>query len=1029
MSCFSHQHAAPVPTPPCFRVITPSPRQANSITEAAIEDLMAVEEMDLIQWSHYREENVHRNSTPIPTLINDSIDSPTAAFLWNMTSDPELEFITGTSFTDPLCEIQLSYPGTGIGPIQHINSQIAMASPIQFAIKALETMEKFVFMLPKSILQQLGRPIGWLDIPHRILYAHSTTTVISTYRPNTQTLYFAIHALANKLVRFERLMDPKDDTDKFFVDVICFLNCLGISRLISMLDTFPVLFRNALAEGLFQAAAETGAHHVIEAVLTQGVDPNIPWATRNSPQHALMRAAHHRHKEVVTVLLRYNTFLRPHYFDDASLFEYLVLCGLNITPQVLYTRFHRIQNPNVLSACVKVILSSQDCFKKHIVLLSQYIQFCNAQEVNCLLLSIPKTWVTKIKDRSQTKHKLKLLLKSAILSHNIKGLRVLLELGLEPDKEILSYTIAYINMPAFNLLLSFFSNFPDPIGYGLIELAIRHENDEAIEMFKQRGYFHGLQYHAYNFQECILAALDVGNENLLVDLLDLWRCARPMSFDFDYIRSFKPKRIWEFYLARHSYRKLLHEVIESGMINTRLLLKPALEIGELELIEMCLKNVRCFREDSTDLHAAVLSGKLKIIKALMSVGAPTYTLLEVDHETAQKAGWPAGNYFLMAIAILCGDQEIIDFLFDSNVPVDSSDPEFRPYKITYFNSRRHLPNLISPLHATVHKRDYHLTERLFERDADICDLAAIRHACFLEDTGIISQFLNASKLLPRGRQKDFYTLAIGAAIEVGNMAVFRLMLDHVDPNHVIYTEIRSNIYKHDNALTRAIQTNSSHSLEMMGSLLRRDANPNMLVQTRQKLLREDSYLDKSSILKIAVATGNLRKVQVLVDAGAKVDIPTVGAIRQTPLQAAVEIGAINIVEYLLQKNANPNEPPGYYRGRTALQLSAAKGCIGIASMLIEKGAAVNEPRCKFEGRTAFEAAAEEGRIEMLYFLVENGADLVSDGGQQRRNASWLAKNNGHHAVADAVDFLYNRECQKAGQSALGFLDAPIGQDA
>ncbi|PVH93602.1 ankyrin [Periconia macrospinosa] len=180
---------------------------------------------------------------------------------------------------------------------------------------------------------------------------------------------------------------------------------------------------------------------------------------------------------------------------------------------------------------------------------------------------------------------------------------------------------------------------------------------------------------------------------------------------------------------------------------------------------------------------------------------------------------------------------------------------------------------------------------------------------------------------------------------------------------------------------------------------------------------------KVSVLAMAAGMGDLAKVRTLVEAGANVHSQARRGVRLTATQAAAARGSAHVVRYLLELGAKPDEAPAYFRGRTALQFAAAGGYIGIITLLMEHGANPNEPRCPLEGRTAFEAAAENGRIDTLYFLTENGVDLASDGGEQHKNAKWLAEQKGHGGAVDTVEALYVQACQKQAASRMGILEA------
>jgi ankyrin repeat protein len=159
-----------------------------------------------------------------------------------------------------------------------------------------------------------------------------------------------------------------------------------------------------------------------------------------------------------------------------------------------------------------------------------------------------------------------------------------------------------------------------------------------------------------------------------------------------------------------------------------------------------------------------------------------------------------------------------------------------------------------------------------------------------------------------------------------------------------------------------------------------------------------------SALLVAVNTGNLEMVQLLVSHGARVNCLTAMGVKRTPLQTAAEIGSFDIVEYLLSEGAEINAPPARSGGATSLQLAAIGGYTGIAELLLNSGADPNAPAAKANGRTAIEGAAEFGRIDMLRLLTNAGAKMDW---RQFETAAWLAEKNGHIATKKYLGAIFH----------------------
>lgn len=195
-----------------------------------------------------------------------------------------------------------------------------------------------------------------------------------------------------------------------------------------------------------------------------------------------------------------------------------------------------------------------------------------------------------------------------------------------------------------------------------------------------------------------------------------------------------------------------------------------------------------------------------------------------------------------------------------------------------------------------------------------------------------------------------------------------------------------------NALRHAVQLEVDVNMQMLELVLDHGINPNDPVITTLSRGEETAVL-------LAVATGNLDKVSLLIDYGARVALPATNGIRRTPIQRAAEEGFKHIVEYLIAEGADPNDPTAERGGGTALQLAAIGGFCGIAELLIDVGADVNAPTSIVNGMSALEGAAAFGRIEMARLLLEHGARLEKFPDQERPWAIDLAWNEGHPALA------------------------------
>ncbi|KAM5435299.1 hypothetical protein MferCBS31731_006264 [Microsporum ferrugineum] len=126
-------------------------------------------------------------------------------------------------------------------------------------------------------------------------------------------------------------------------------------------------------------------------------------------------------------------------------------------------------------------------------------------------------------------------------------------------------------------------------------------------------------------------------------------------------------------------------------------------------------------------------------------------------------------------------------------------------------------------------------------------------------------------------------------------------------------------------------------------------------------------------LQAAVKAGQKETVQLLLEAGATVDLPTHLSSHSPFLQAA-KSGDIEIAKLLLSAEADPNIPASYNNPLTPLQEAARKGNIALVELFLSYRADVNTPAFLSEGRTCLQAAAEGGSLPVVKALYRAGAD-------------------------------------------------------
>ncbi|KAI9745022.1 MAG: hypothetical protein M1818_001300 [Claussenomyces sp. TS43310] len=215
-------------------------------------------------------------------------------------------------------------------------------------------------------------------------------------------------------------------------------------------------------------------------------------------------------------------------------------------------------------------------------------------------------------------------------------------------------------------------------------------------------------------------------------------------------------------------------------------------------------------------------------------------------------------------------------------------------------------------------------------------LSAVR----IEDIRVVRTLLTLGAD-PNTRGNNYTrTTAIEQAIRCGNVEIVRLLLSAgANPN-------ASNPYDKHGMAPLQIAVSRSHSLGLVQILLEAGAKVNVLPTT----------WFSHTLLEFAAFQGDLELAQCLLRAGATIDLMTDQSI--TALQAAAMIGSIDSVEMLLIHGADVNVPAGkvHKRAFQAVEMKAISHSF---------------PHCT----APIQFAAERGNTELVQILLEAGADV------------------------------------------------------
>ncbi|KAJ7444183.1 ankyrin repeat domain-containing protein [Mycena latifolia] len=165
--------------------------------------------------------------------------------------------------------------------------------------------------------------------------------------------------------------------------------------------------------------------------------------------------------------------------------------------------------------------------------------------------------------------------------------------------------------------------------------------------------------------------------------------------------------------------------------------------------------------------------------------------------------------------------------------------------------------------------------------------------------------------------------------------------------------------------------------------------------------------DMVAALCAASSNGHIHPVQLLIDAGAKVNAQD--DYYGHPLAAASKNGHEPVVQLLIKKGADVNAQGRQYGN--ALQAASMDGHKSVVQLLIEKGADVNAQGGDYGN--ALQAASNAGHTSVVHLLIEQGANSVvqllmekgvdvNTQGRDYGNALQAALENGHESVVQLL---------------------------
>ena len=262
----------------------------------------------------------------------------------------------------------------------------------------------------------------------------------------------------------------------------------------------------------------------------------------------------------------------------------------------------------------------------------------------------------------------------------------------------------------------------------------------------------------------------------------------------------------------------------------------------------------------------------------------------------------------LTIAVKRRDLALIKLLLASGAEINSNGEE---------------TNAPTPLMAAAEMGDIDMAQYMIDQGADPNDSLALEWS-FAKNQELFDLLCQTYRARYPSARGVFGTRVLMIAIENGNHdAIKRMLQSGVNPEAmskaIIFTRFDFDLFCRlvdpslkMTALGYAIVLQKEYITEY---LLQYGCDPNGIVLQHDRGPRDPAIV-------AAIGTQKITMVELLINHGAKVNIPALGPITRTPLQKAAELGDIKMITLLINNGADVNAPAARADGGTSLQLAA-----------------------------------------------------------------------------------------------------------
>jgi ankyrin repeat protein len=676
---------------------------------------------------------------------------------------------------------------------------------------------------PRLLSDQLLRE-NRIDFSFERLHRPSTWKLLLKQSVDQQLFQMIFHRLVNDSRSMEVLQEPKTGQDRLFETGVQYIFSLGAPFLITIIETVPLTYRPALEQGMFCAAVELGAAHILEAIYLRGFEVKKLFSFGKSGAcYPLERSCYLHHVEATRVLLncgadanqgsKWDTPLLsvfgsgPHQFTREA---------FQISQEAIQIAYLLLKNGARVGGSEAKSMFSNCPLHHHLALVDYFIDYFidqkfkvfikqgalvtilsrldwDAQFLTTMRVILAQGYPEGIESCKIWQEQLKKSLYAAVLRNRSEAVGLLLSAGVQPTTRCLMAALKSSNMVIFGhfLDLGLDPNIPAdwvPSGsnYGTVSIqntvlgeSIESNSTAAFKILEQRGYMSKVTDHEAGFERTLLAACKVGNEALVQHLLSV---GRHMSLNWDYSGSFLTAAV------NAGKMSIVKQLLVVGIVPGLDSLSLAIKKRHVVLIDL-LQGVVEFdldQSDSTDVVLEAISwGNMSMVQTLLEFGCFGH-VITIDTENLGTSKSHNDNrddirlnlkqcprpphyhrYQVspLSFAILRGGNDIVNLLLSA-------------FTTESFAGTQGW--CVTALTACVIKRDTELLEELLDRGANPFDNSAIYSAVALGRKVFAKVLIDAfMRRYPKGCAL-FGSAALVYAIRYEDLGMLRLLAGVAD---------------------------------------------------------------------------------------------------------------------------------------------------------------------------------------------------------------------------------------------------------